>query len=58
MAQEIRDRGAQVSEELILIRSIFLRADEFYRLYREALLNLECNRDQPRPIEWIPLSEQ
>lgn len=52
------DLGAKVTAELAYLHAIFLKADEFYRLYREALLNLESNRDKPRSAEWIPLSDQ
>jgi hypothetical protein len=51
------DLGAQIAAELAYLHYIFARADEFYRVYREALLNLESNRDKPKPSEWIPLSE-
>ena len=51
------DMGAKITAELAYLHYIFARADEFYRLYREALLNRERNRDQPKPSEWIPLSE-
>ena len=57
MAQNLPDRGARVTEELAFIHSLFWRADAFYRLYREALLNGECQRDQPKPTERIPLSD-
>jgi hypothetical protein len=51
------DMGAKITAELAYLHYIFARADEFYRVYREALLNLERHRDQPKPSEWIPISE-
>ena len=57
MDKQNRDLGAIVAAELAEVRQIFTKADEFYRFYREALLNLECNRDKPKPSEWIPISE-
>jgi hypothetical protein len=51
------DLSAQIAAELAYLHYIFARADEFYRYYREALLNLERHRDKPKPSEWIPLSK-
>jgi hypothetical protein len=53
---ETPDLGAQIAAELAYLHYIFARADEFYRYYREALLNLESNRDKPKPSEWIPIT--
>jgi hypothetical protein len=36
----------------------FYESQRVYRCYREALLNLECHRNQPKPTEWIPVSDQ
>ena len=52
-----RDLGAAIAAELAQVHQIFTKADEFYRCYREALLNLERHRDVPKPAEWIPISE-
>ena len=56
--QDAPDHGTQVAAEIAYVQYLFQRADEFYRMYREALLNGERNRDKPRPVEWVPLSEQ
>jgi hypothetical protein len=37
-----------VASDLAYIHDLLIRADELYRLYREALFNLERHRDQPR----------
>jgi hypothetical protein len=50
------DLGATVAAELAQVRQIFTKADEFYRYYREALLNMERNRNVRKPTEWIPIS--
>ena len=57
MEKEKPDPGAQVAAELAFLRVLLAGADEFYRTYREMLLNGEADRDEPKPVEWIPLSE-
>ena len=56
MEKEVLDIGSQTAADLAHIHDLCAKADEFYRYYREALLNLGCNREKPRPTEWIPIS--
>jgi hypothetical protein len=51
------DTARIIAADLAYIHYLFTTADEFYRYYREALLNLEGNRNQPKPTEWIPISK-
>ena len=51
------DPGAQIAAELAFLRFLLAGADEFYRTYREMLLNGKGHQDEPKPVEWIPLSE-
>jgi hypothetical protein len=51
------DRARIVAADLARIHYLFTRADEFYRYYREALLNREWDRKEPMPQEWIPISK-
>lgn len=57
MENEARDLGATIAAELAYLRYLLKGADEFYRYYRESLLNAECNRGKPQPKEWIPISK-
>jgi hypothetical protein len=57
MERNAPDLGAKIAAEFAHLHRIFARADEFYRYYREALLNQECQRKKPKPTEWIPISE-
>jgi hypothetical protein len=57
MGIPVPDLGAQTAAQLAELRHLFRKADEFYRYYREALLNEKWHHDQPRPMEWIPLSD-
>ena len=52
----MRDFGAKTAAEFAELHEVFRKADEFYRYYREALLNEEGNQDQSKPAEWIPIS--
>ena len=49
--------ASETTADLAEVHRIFQVADEFYRSYREALLNLERNREEPKPAEWIPISD-
>jgi hypothetical protein len=57
MRNDDPDWGARATSDLAYIHYLFTCADEFYRVYRESLLNLECNRAKPKPKEWIPISD-
>jgi hypothetical protein len=52
------DRARIIAADLAHLHYVLMRADEFYRYYREAIMNLECNRGKTKPKEWIPLSNQ
>ena len=57
MGNVVTDLGARTAVDLTQIHDLFTRADEFYRWYREALLNRKRNQDVPKPTEWIPISD-
>ena len=52
------DLGTRIAAELVFLHYMLQGADEFYRLHQEALLNREENRDQLKPVAWIPISNQ
>lgn len=56
--QKALDFVAKTAMEFAYIHYMFQKADEFYRYYREALLNHESNWNEPKPVEWIPISKQ
>jgi hypothetical protein len=55
--QKAPDFAARLAADLAYIHHLFTKADEFYRYYRQALLNREWGQDEPKPTEWIPVSD-
>lgn len=51
------DLGARAAYDLALVRYMYSKADEVYRMVRVLLLRSDQDMPQVQTTEWIPLSD-